>query len=228
MAVVNINSRVTDDQRAFDQYSSSDKSLLWLSSAATATAFSVDVTVGEVWSEKYGPDSNEMLRIPEDGLLLARHGSIVVEAAQQMKVPHNLYGILVPTGSLFLDKGILIAPAKVEPSFTGRLKFRLFNTTAYRHHIRKDDKLGSIVFFPTETTRFQPEVTKAAVLVTGKVPVLGRARKWIARNANQLVSWIVTLIGSSMAAALISYFVLTPTFPHPSATSPLTSTSKKP
>lgn len=165
MSVVHIRNRITRDQRSFEENSYSDRSLLWLSEKAKAEAFSIDLTVGDQWSEKYGPTSNEMHKIADDGMQILRHGSVVVTAAENIRVPHNMYGVLVPTGSLFLDKGILIAPAKVEPSFNGHLKLRLFNTTALKHSLNKGDKLGSVIFFSTETTQFQEPVTKSSVLV---------------------------------------------------------------
>lgn len=217
MSVVHIEKRITRDQEVFNENSTSDKSLLWLSTNANAEAFSIDLTVGEQWSEKYGPTSNEMHKIAEDGMQILRHGSVVVTAAENIRVPHNMYGILVPTGSLFLDKGILIAPAKVEPSFTGHLKLRLFNTTALKHLLKKGDKLGSVVFFSTETTRFQKQVTKDSVLVTKPIAFSHRASHWLKKNANQVITWFLNLLGGSMLAAILLHFVLQPYFPQTKA-----------
>lgn len=213
MSVVHIKNRITRDQKNFEDYSTSDRSLLWLSENANAEAFSIDLTVGDQWSEKYGPTSNEMHKISDEGMRVLRHGSVVVTAAEDIRVPHNMYGVLVPTGSLFLDKGILIAPAKVEPSFTGYLKLRLFNTTALKHTLKKGDKLGSVIFFSTETTQFQKPVSKASVLVSKPVPLVSRISQWLNRNINQLITWLISLIGGSMMAALMVHFVLQPYFP---------------
>lgn len=213
MSVVHINARTTRDQKSFEENSTSDKSLLWISENANAENFSIDLTVGDQWSEKYGPKSNEMHKISDEGMRILRHGSVVVTAAENIRVPHNMYGVLVPTGSLFLDKGILIAPAKVEPSFTGYLKLRMFNTTAFKHTLKKGDKLGSIIFFSTETTQFQNTVTKDSVLISKPEPLTERALQWLNRNIYQLVTWIVSLFGGSMMAALLVHFVLQPYFP---------------
>lgn len=217
MSVVHIQDRSTEDEKTFGSSAMSDRSLLLLSPLKKAQGFAVELTVGQAWSEKYGPKSNQMNSISESGILLGRHGSIVVEAAEFMKVPHNLYGILVPTGSLFLDKGILIAPAKVEPSFTGNLKLRMFNTTSLKHTLKKGDKLGSVIFFGTETTRYQAEVTKKGVLIPTEIPAGIRLMRWLSKNANQLVTWFVALLGGSTMAAILVHFVLTPYFPRPEA-----------
>lgn len=213
MSVVHIKSRITSDSQSFSDYAASDRSMLWLAKHANVESFSLDLTVGDQWSEKYGPTSNEMHKISEEGMCILRHGSIVVTAAENIRVPHNMYGVLVPTGSLFLDKGILIAPAKVEPSFSGNLKLRLFNTTALKYTLKKGDKLGSVIFFSTETTQFQDPVTKNSVLVSKPIPRLNRMCKWVGRNINQLITWLVGLLGGSLMAALLAHFVLQPYFP---------------
>src|SRR5690606_992918 len=88
------------------------------------------------------------------------HGSIVVEAAEEIWIPNNRYGILVPTGSMFLSRGILIAPAKIEPAFRGRMKLRLFNTTSKKTIVKKGEKLGSAVFFQTESTEIRTPIQR--------------------------------------------------------------------
>ena len=209
MSVVHIQNRSTSDERSFEENSSSDRSLLWLSENAKAEAFSIDLTVGEQWSEKYGPTSNEMHRIADEGMHILRHGSVVVTSAEEIRVPHNMYGVLVPTGSLFLDKGILIAPAKVEPAFGGNLKLRLFNTTSLKHTLKRGDKLGSVIFFSTETTEFQKPITKKSVLVSKPDPLSKRLGRWFRAHGSKLFNWA----GGSVAAALLVHFVLLPYFP---------------
>lgn len=213
MSVVHIKNRITSDQKSFEENSFSDRSLLWLSCNASSDAFSIDLKVGDQWSEKYGPTSNEMHTIGDEGMRIQRHESIVVTAAEDIRVPHNMYGVLVPTGSLFLDKGILIAPAKVEPSFSGNLKLRLFNTTALKHTLKKGDKLGSVIFFSTETTQFHKLVTKNSILVSKPVPFNARVSQWFRKNINQVISWLCTLLGGSMMAAFIVHFVLQKYYP---------------
>jgi deoxycytidine triphosphate deaminase len=213
MSVVHIQQRITRDQKSFEENAASDRSLLWLSANAKAEVFSIDLTVGEQWSEKYGPTSNAMYKIADEGMSVVRHGSVVVTAAENIRVPHNMYGVLVPTGSLFLDKGILIAPAKVEPSFSGYLKLRLFNTTALKYNLMKGDKLGSVIFFSTEITQFQKTVVKESVLIKRPVSIDRRAIQWLHTNGRQVISWLVTLFSGSVMAALFMHFVLQPHFP---------------
>jgi len=223
VSVVHIKNRSTSNEKSFEENSSSDRSLLWLSEKAKAEAFSIDLTVGEQWSEKYGPTSNEMHLIADEGMQILKHGSVVVTSAEGLRVPHNMYGVLVPTGSLFLDKGILIAPAKVEPAFSGTLKLRLFNTTGLKHTLKRGDKLGSVIFFSTETTEFQKPITKKSVLVSKPIPIGKRAGRWLQSNAVLVIAWIGGFLGSSTAAALLLHFFLQPYFPVASPAAPAAS-----
>ena len=214
MSVVHIKGRVTTDEQAFNDLALSDKSILLLENGRGPDNFSVELSVGDAWSERYGKRYNQMNAIPADGVHLARHGSIVVQVAERIKVPHNMYGLIVPTGSLFLDSGVLIAPAKVEPSYAGHLMLRLFNTTSYKHNLKSGDKLASIIFFSTETTRFQPETSKKSIVVGARVPMRKRLRRWAGQNTNQIISWIVSLLGGSMLASILVYFVFPVWWPH--------------
>jgi dUTPase len=203
MSVISVKDRVTEDAQRFQENVASHLSLLFLKGGAPTDSFSVELTVGNAWSERYGQGSNEMQKISDAGLKIARHGSIVIEVEEKIKVPFNMYGIIVPTGSLFLDRGILIAPAKVEPSFSGNLKLRLFNTTAFKHTIKKGDKLASIIFFSTETTKFQPEVSKKGILVDKPIPFFNKANSWTRSNINQIITWVIAITCSSVISTII-------------------------
>lgn len=221
MGVVYLRDRITNEGRIFESNSSSDKSLLFVDDLECVEAFSVEFSVGESWSEKYGPHNTQMYRISdEQGVSISRHGSIVVEVVQNIRVPHNMYGVVVPTGSLFLDRGIIIAAAKIEPSFNGKLKLRLFNTTSYRHVLRRGDKLASGIFFSTEVTRYHAQVEKRRLLIDKKLPLKRRITRWLRANQNQIMSWIVTAVFSSLSAVVVSYYLLQPKVQSPAQSTP--------
>lgn len=206
MSIIFIKDRVTSNAEKFKDNVASNLSYLLVEPTAKIENFSVELTVGSAWSESYGQNSSQMQRIALDGLELGRHGSIVVEVAEKIKVPYNMYGIIVPTGSLFLDRGVLIAPAKVEPSYTGKLKLRLFNTTSLKHAIRPGDKLASILFFATEKTRFHEDVSKDGILVDVPVPFPRKFQNWSRKNFPQIITWLIAILSSSVVSASLVYF----------------------
>jgi deoxycytidine triphosphate deaminase len=204
VAVIYIRDRVTADEQEFDANASSDRSLLLLENANHTESFSVELTVGLGWSENYSALNNHMHAIEEQQRVdLLRNSSIVVEVAEEIRVPHNMYGIVVPTGSLFLDKGVIIAAAKVEPSFIGKLKLRLVNTTPRTVSLAHRDKLASIIFFSTEVTKHQPTVEKRANRDKKPPTFVEQSIKWLRTHYIQLITWLITAAVGAVAAELI-------------------------
>ncbi|MGZ8284218.1 MAG: dCTP deaminase domain-containing protein [Allosphingosinicella sp.] len=208
MAVIHIRGRVTADEQKFDENALSDKSFLLLDRPQAPENFSVELTLGEGWSEKYSRTNNHMHRIAADEKIeIRRNGSIVVEVAEHIRVPHNMYGIVVPTGSLFLDRGVIIAAAKVEPSFEGRLKLRLVNTTDRKVFLAAGDKVASIIFFATEVTKHQPTVEKRAYRDSKPPGWSKRAARWLAANYQQMITWLVTAAFGAVSAMLLARYL---------------------
>ena len=209
MSIVHVKRRVTQDQEEFKRCSQSDQSKVLLTPLdSSPETFSIEFSVGNVWSEQYGHTSTTMYKIPEQGITIGRHGSIVIEVGQNISVPHNMYGLVIPTGSLFLDKGIIIAAAKIEPSFTGNLKLRLFNTTATKRVLQIGDKVASGVFFSTETTQFHGQVTKRPVTIDREHSFKRRSARWSRQHWPQIVTWILAIVGCSVTSTLLTYFIL--------------------
>jgi deoxycytidine triphosphate deaminase len=168
--------------------------------------FSVEVSVGEGWNDRYSDKDRRLWKIEKD-IYLRGHGSIVVEVAEELRIPYNRYGILLPTGSLFLARGVMIASAKIEPAFHGKIKVRMYNTTREKIKIPKGTKIGSIVFFSTESTSPLPNIYKTSELSSSSIPRRTLIKNWIFSNRITVIGWIVTFLSSSMLATIILYFV---------------------
>jgi dUTPase len=223
MSVVDVARRNTASQEDFEASKWSDHSLLFVEGGTgqSVESFSIEFTVGSTWSQKYGAGHNGMHGIPDDGIRFDPHASLVVEVAEAITVPYNMYGLVIPTGSLFLDRGIIIAAAKIEPAFTGKLKLRLVNTSGERQTLKRGTKIASGVFFTTETTRFQQPVRKAVNASIPVPPWWTRAGKWVVNNPPIVIGWLITSAVSSVSAFLLAYFVFPPrTVPAPPAASP--------
>lgn len=210
MSLLNVGRRYTSDPHKFQRTKSSDRSTLLIGQDTKVERFSIELTVGLNWSQSYGSSSNGMIRIPADGIILGATDSVVIEVAEQIGVPHNMYGLVIPTGSLFLDKGIIIAAAKIEPSFNDRLKLRLVNTTRGKIRLNPGIKVASAIFFDTEVTEFEPEFRKTVATIDDSIKLRSRIWNWIKANPNILVSGLIQLLGSSVLATFLIYFVLPP------------------
>lgn len=207
MSITKIRDRATGSEGVFQQNMSSSSSFIYTDALSrNLEEFSIEVTIGEGWNDRYSIDDKRLWRI-EDKIVLKPHGSLVVEVAEEIRVPYNLYGLLLPTGSLFLARGVLLIAAKVEPAFHGRIKVRLFNTTENKVELKKGDKLGSIVFLTTESTSILPNIYKTSELSQYAIPRIRQMARWMVTNKIQVISWVVSVLSSSMLAAVLMYFM---------------------
>ncbi|WP_447803660.1 dCTP deaminase domain-containing protein [Pseudomonas serbica] len=207
MTVVKIKDRTTKSHANFDTYSHSSNSFIYTDATeAHIEDFSLEVSVGEGWSDNYSANEKSLWRIDE-GITIKRHDSIVVEAAEEIRVPHNRYGLVLPTGSLFLSRGVLVASAKVEPAFLGRLKLRIFNTTNKSVRLRKGEKLGSVIFFSTESTHTHEIINRASEISIRPITIPAKFKKWSSLNMNTLISWILASATGSLATFVVTYFL---------------------
>lgn len=212
MSVVDIAGRNTASQEDFEASKWSDHSRLFLEGGTdnSVESFSIELTVGSTWSQKYSAEHNGMYGIPDEGIRFDPRASLVVEVAEAIAVPYNMYGLVIPTGSLFLDRGIIIAAAKIEPAFTGKLKLRLVNTTAERQVLKRGTKIASGVFFTTEQTRFHAAHGKKISASVPVPPWWKRSLKWAANNPAIVIGWLITIAVSSVSGLLLSFFLLSP------------------
>ena len=207
MSVLQIKGRTTKSHTDFDAASYSSNSLILTDAGdERIEEFSLELSVGEGGSDNYSGNDKNLWRIV-DGMTIRGHDSVVVEAAEEIKVPHNRYGIVLPTGSLFLSRGVLVASAKVEPAFDGKLKLRIFNTTNKNVCLTKGEKLGSVIFFSTESTHTQSPIKRGSEISTLPITRRARLKKWFSLNPTIWVGWTLNLIGSSLVSSLIMYAV---------------------
>lgn len=205
MSVLQIKGRTTNSQTDFDAFSLSSNSCIFTTAAdSNVEEFSIELSLGEGWNDNYS-DRDKNLRRIDESITVNRHGSIVVEVQEEIRVPHNRYGIVLPTGSLFLSRGILIASAKVEPAFFGKLKLRMFNTTQQKIVLKKGEKLGSVIFFPTESTKIYNVTFRKSEISAPPISRWNETKKWLATNKTLWIGWIISIITSSLIAFLLTY-----------------------
>jgi len=205
MSILQIKGRTTNSQSDFDAFSLSCNSQVFTSAVASnIEEFSLELTLGDGWNDNYSDHNRHMRRIDES-IIIRGHGSIVVEVQDEIRVPHNRYRVVLPTGSLFLSKGILITPAKVEPAFAGKLKLRRFNTTHQKILMKKGEKLGSVIFFATESTKVHDTIYRTREI--SALPSSRRADliKWLTNNKTLWIGWTISIATSSLIAFLLTY-----------------------
>lgn len=206
MSVVKVKGCTTASPEIYQKYISSDKSLIFLNTAEDRTEdFSIELSLGEGWNDNYS-DADVGLRRINKEVVLGRRGSIVVEVAEEISVPYNKYGLVLPTGSLFLTHGVLAPTAKVEPAFNGTLKIRLFNTTNNKVVLKKGCKLGSVIFFDTDCTVPQAKKTRRSDISAVPSSRLSILRSWMAANKVVWIGWLITTL-SAWLLSFVTYVV---------------------
>jgi len=161
MAVIHLNDRITNRSDNFERYKRSSESLIYFDSQGTES-FSIDFSVGTRWAEYTGQGDLPHLYDIENGRIqINSKQSVLVETKEKIMMPHNLFGIIMPTGRLFLNNGIMCNTAKIEPGYEDKLFLLLYNTSNSKKEIEIGDKIATAIFFSTEETPASvPRITR--------------------------------------------------------------------
>lgn len=149
MAVINLKSRVTNDKVQFENYKKSSSSLVYINTDAQYDQSSEDILLIHV-GDGYMIGS-QMIKVPEKGLVVKPHESVVFFSDQTIAVPLNMIGIILGMGHNIF-KGGFISPGKIDQGFEGPLKIGYFNSSKKNVRFKKGDILACVLFLETENT----------------------------------------------------------------------------
>lgn len=171
--------------------------------------FSLDITIGDSWNENYSYNDKGLFLIENERIVLPPKGSVVVSIRESIRMPNNKFGIVLSTGSLFLQEGVQIPSAKVEPGYSGILKLRLINSSNKKVFLNKNQKIASIIFFDTSHT---PHLIEATNSENTNIPKQGKWNKvssWFKQQGVgqtiQLIIAIATSLSMLIAATAFAY-----------------------
>ena len=203
MSVISIRSRRTTDLSSFERFRKSDASLLF-ADAANYTEFTVELTLGELFDDELSETRAIMYGIEDAGLHLRPGMSVVVEVAEQLRVPNNMFGLVMPKGYILLEQGILMASTKIEPLYAGRLRLLLHNSSRVHRVLTKGTIIASAIFFRTERTLESDTITSREAVIKKHRGLTRRLEAFIAGNL-VLITLITAVIVSSVFAAIITF-----------------------
>lgn len=163
--------------------------------------FSLDITLGKSWNENYSYNDKGLFLIEDKKITILPRSSVVVTVREYIKMPYNKFGIVLSTGSLFLQQGIQIPSAKVEPGYSGLLKLRLVNSSNDKVTLYENQKIASIVFFETNHT---PPFIEAINSESTNIPHKGRFKKIITWVKQQ--GWAQ---GLQLALVIVGFITIT-------------------
>ena len=187
MSIIFLKNSTTSDIEEFERQKKSFDSQIFivydedknLKETVKVDDFSLDITLGKSWNENYSYNDKGLFLIEDQKITILPHTSVVVAIREYIKMPYNKFGIVLSTGSLFLQQGIQIPSAKVEPGYSGLLKLRLVNSSNDKVTLYQNQKIASIVFFQTNHT---PPFIESINSESTNIPHKGRFKKimtWI-------------------------------------------------
>ena len=187
MSIIFLRNSTTSDIEEFERQKKSFDSQIFIVYDEDKTSkemvkvddFSLDITLGKSWIENYSYNDKGLFLIEDQKITILPNTSVVVAIREYIKMPYNKFGIVLSTGSLFLQQGIQIPSAKVEPGYSGLLKLRLVNSSNDKVTLYQNQKIASIVFFQTNHT---PPFIEAINSESTNIPHKGRLKKimtWI-------------------------------------------------
>lgn len=161
MSVQKIENQFTTSEEQFKKNALSPESYIYVSPDTNlATSFySADLTVGDGYSSVYS-NSSKTLHSINSTLTLSPLSAIVIELSEDIWMPHNRFGILMPTGEAGLTHGLVFAPTKVEPNWKGKFKVRVFNSSNNKVTLEPGQKIASLILFSTSDMVHQAEVKR--------------------------------------------------------------------
>ena len=152
MSVVHLDDRITTDSDLFYNNRTSVDSLVLFTGNAVDT-FSVDFHMGDMWTSNPGePETNGLYKVNAGEIVIPSNGSVLIETVESISMPNNIFGLIMPTGGLFLNRGIICSTAKIEPGYSDNLYLLLYNTTRIKQTVKFQEKVATAVFFLTEET----------------------------------------------------------------------------
>lgn len=202
MSIVDLNIRLTSNWNTFTLYSTSSDSLIFLEGEKLLpndSLVSLDLCVGQRW---WDHKSGTFYSIPEDGLSIRSHSSAVIEVAQKLAVPSNVFGFVTGKGR-FIYRGVLISPGKIDPGFNGRLRIGVYNTGSDSLLLRRGMPFCSCCFVSTETTvQVLPPTDSQPHSLAYRMPIVERCMRIWKQNWKIFLPIIISVVSLCVTVAI--------------------------
>lgn len=195
MSVIDLGNRITKEWDEYNEYVKSNDSLIYIDGEIILKDVgpaSINVTVGEKWHDI---TKGKVYKIPESGIKVKSGENILVETAQRIALPNNVFGVLYGTGKNIF-RGGFISSGKINPGFNGCLKVGYYNGNSRTICFKPGDLLACCTFFNMETTTnnaleyylYTPEPELLEPKLGGKMLT------WLKKNWYSVVSLFLSII----------------------------------
>ncbi len=150
MSLIAIKDRTTAEDEEYRNLERSNASVVYIRSAEKIEKFSIELSIGDGWAYKLAGGDARMYAIKNEKVNIPARKSIAIQTAESFIMPSNMYGLIVPKGSLLLQRGVIMGSTKIDPLFNGKLKILLYNTTNKKISLKQGEFIASAIFLRTE------------------------------------------------------------------------------
>ena len=155
MSVVDLHARLTSDWEDFNRWLKSSNSLIYIDGkvlVADNGPACLELSVGHRWLNHR---DGSFYRIPEEGLQIKPHQSVVVETEQRLALPLNVFGLVTGKGK-YIFQGVFISSGKIDPGFNGELRIGFHNGGEKPIALKPGTPFCSACFLAMESTMSMP------------------------------------------------------------------------
>jgi len=209
VSIISLETRITHDEGEFETLKRSDQSRIYCT-AETTHPFEIVLRLGDQWAQNVSRDDPKMYLVEDQQITIAPQQSVVVEVADTIMMPFNIYGLIVQKGTAFLEDGLILAAGKVDPSFSGKLQVLIFNSTRKPKKINQGDELGNLVFMRTERTLDRQLFPDEQAAKVKSRTWFGRTMKFFSADPRFTLNWIAMIVSSSLTAAVVTWYLAGP------------------
>jgi len=210
MSIISLRDRQTDDSAEFGRAKRSASSLIYARRCTPDGSYAnlpesdieLELTVGDRWAPTMGGDNPQFFSTAGKPIRIAPNASVVIETAEEIQVPNNVMGVVFPKGSLFREKGLHPLTAKIDPTWSGRLRLLVQNSSDAYRDISVGASVATVVFFSMETT-----VLSALRFGDQDLPVVPRSSRQKIIGFVERPS-VYTVLGSGVVAFLVTWVTL--------------------
>ncbi len=200
MSVIDLSTRITNDWDAYHANKRSSDSYVFISTQVQLEdgPASVDFTVGDRW---FLEDDDTAYDVG-DGIILNPSQAVLIETAERIAVPYNVFGLVTGKGSKIFQ-GAFISTGKINPGFHDNLRIGIYNGSKKKLRLIKGSPLCTGFFINMESNLQNPVNTKAESGSRRTRPIgrLKRLTIWLKENKE----WISVII--SILAVLTTLFI---------------------
>jgi len=194
--ILDLERRATSDLQKFELAKESPDSLVLIAPDCTGIEAGTSLPINA--GQNYFNQVTGARQPIEKSITLHSSDFVVIESRQRFKIPRNVLGLIHGKGRA-LFRGIMVAPGKIDPSFSGHLRIYLFNAGKADVEILAGEVIASAVFLSVETPYHGLEVGEGFPSIPPKPGLLKRTFLFLKR----LPRWAWVAIGAFATGAII-------------------------